>query len=132
MQIRNVANGKCLTDPGRGAQLIVIDCVAGYNASQTWRILPHVEGWYSIHSMNMNFIDVNEDRIDNGSKIQSWERNLSNVQRYQIFPSGSNFIISKAYANKVFDVDPATMMVRVWDANSSDNQKFKFIARYDN
>jgi hypothetical protein len=81
----------------------------------------------------MNYVDLNLDNTSNGNKFQSWGRNLSNAQRFQIFNSGSDFIITKASINKVMEVDMATSLIRIWDVQSpyADRHKFKFDAKYD-
>lgn len=133
MQIKNVATGKCLTDVGNRSQIIVTDCSEGWNESQLWKIIPSVEGWYSIHSYKFNFVDIDGGSNNNGTKIQSWDRNLSDAQRFYVFTHGSEFVIARAYSSKCLDVNTSTTMVQLWDMGNpiSDNQRYKFIAKLD-
>ena len=97
-----------------------------------------VEGDYVIRSVATNkCIDIDSASTADGAKVQEWDCNGSNAQKFHISPTDSGFWkIINVNSQKGLDItDVSTAqnaLVHQWSYVGGANQQFQFIARGNN
>lgn len=111
-----------------------------YNSeSQYWGFKKNENGNYNIISVSNGLVlDVNEGNIGtNGENVQLYYDNGTDAQKFILSPI--NIINNNIYeietkldTNKILDVcqdeNKENKNIQIWDANNSDNQRFRFEA----
>jgi len=96
------------------------------------------EGDYVIHSAATNkCIDVSASSAADGAKVQEWDCNGTNAQKFHIAPtSGGYFKIINVNSNKGLDIagvsTAANALVQQWSYGGGANQQFKLVGRGNN
>ncbi|MBZ4412497.1 RICIN domain-containing protein [Myxococcus sp. XM-1-1-1] len=90
-------------------------------------------GTYVIRSVMTNkCIDVASSSTADGAKVQQWDCNGTNAQRFVVTPtSGGYFSIINVNSNKALDIKEASVaanaLVHQWSYGGGTNQQFRFV-----
>jgi len=90
-------------------------------------------GTYVIRSVMTNkCIDVDSSSTADGAKVQQWDCNGTNAQRFVVTPtSGGYFSIINVNSNKGLDIKEASVsanaLVHQWSYGGGTNQQFRFV-----
>ena len=96
------------------------------------------EGDYVIHSVATNkCIDISGSSTADGAKVQEWDCNGTNAQKFHISPTDSGYWkIINVNSQKGLDIKDvstaANAVVQQWTYSGGTNQQFQFIARGSN
>jgi chitinase len=96
------------------------------------------EGDYVIRSvMTGKCIDIASSSTADGAKVQQWDCNGTNAQKFHISPtSGGFFKIINVNSNKGLDIKDASTaqnaQLHQWSYGGGNNQQFSFVARGNN
>jgi len=93
------------------------------------------EGTYVIRSVaTQKCVDVASSSTADGAKVQQWDCNGTNAQRFRVTPtSGGYFSIINVNSNKGLDITDASTAenarVQQWTYSGGANQQFRFVSR---
>ncbi|NMO15193.1 beta-mannanase [Pyxidicoccus fallax] len=96
------------------------------------------EGDYVIRSaMTHKCIDIASGSTADGAKVQQWDCNGTNAQKFRISPTSDGYWkIINVNSNKALDISnnstAQNAKVHQWTYVGGNNQQFKFVARGDN
>lgn len=96
------------------------------------------EGTYVIRSVMTNkCIDVASSSTADGAKVQQWDCNGTNAQRFRVAPtSGGYFSIINVNSSKALDIKEgstaANALVHQWGYGGGANQQFRFVKEVGN
>lgn len=96
------------------------------------------EGDFVIHSaMTGKCIDISGANTVDGGKVQEWDCNGTNAQRFHVAPTSNGYFkIINVNSNKGLDITgvstAANAQVQQWSYGGGGNQQFKFVARGNN
>jgi chitinase len=96
------------------------------------------EGDYVIRSaMTQKCIDISSSSTADGAKVQEWDCNGTNAQKFHISPTSDGYWrIINVNSNKGLDIKEVSTapnaLVHQWTYSGGNNQQFKFVARGNN
>ncbi|MCY1078437.1 glycoside hydrolase family 19 protein [Archangium lansingense] len=96
------------------------------------------EGDYVIRSaMTQKCIDISSSSTADGAKVQEWDCNGTNAQKFHISPTSDGYWkIINVNSNKGLDIKEVSTaqnaLVHQWTYGGGANQQFKFVARGNN
>ena len=136
--IKSVRSGHFMdvfnANTGNGTQ--IIQHLFNGNGNQRWQVTNLGNGQHYIvpqHASGKR-LDVNGQGTGNGTKVQIWQNENINGQKFRLLSTGisNTYEIQPVYSNThVLDVESishtAGAKVQLWQRNNGDNQKWEFI-----
>lgn len=118
-----------------GEEVTFLDPQSLSHRTQETIVSSIVEGDYVIRSVATNkCIDISSSSTADGAKVQEWDCNGTNAQRFHIAPVGGGYFkIINVNSGKGLDIKDvstaANTVVQQWSYGGGANQQFRFVAR---
>jgi len=91
-----------------------------------------VAGDYSLSNSSRKFLDIADGRTTNGTRLQIWDGNNTDAQKWQFtLLQGNIFKVSNKASGKVLDVNNGDIIngtsIQIWDSNNTCAQQWQVI-----